>query len=303
MIPAIDVGPSSSQMISMSASNVRSTSSSVVIVSPSSARRTTSRPPATRSKSNACIGWPLASITKFVMSTTLLIGRIPAAVSRAFSHSGDGPIFTSSNRRAVKRGHSSGSWTSMRHARRRRRALPGIVGPRRRRQRRAGGRVDLARDAVDAQAVGPVRRDLQLEHVGGDRQHVGQRRARPQLGVEHHDPVVVGADRDLVLGQDHPVRLDAAQLGLLELRAVGHHRAGLGDGDDLAGGDVRRAADDLALVAGADVDRADGQAVGVRVLLGASARARRGSARARRRRACAAPRPSCRSSSGGARAR
>ena len=92
MIPAIDVGPSSSQMITMSASSVRSTSSSVVIVSPSSARRTTSRPPATRSKSNACIGWPLASITKFVMSTTLLIGRIPAAVSRAFSHSGDGPI-------------------------------------------------------------------------------------------------------------------------------------------------------------------------------------------------------------------
>ena len=113
MIPAIDVGPSSSQMISMSASNVRSTSSSVVIVSPSSARRTTSRPPATRSKSNACIGWPLASITKFVMSTTLLIGRIPAAVRRAFSHSGDGPIFTSSNRRAVKRGHRSGSWTSI----------------------------------------------------------------------------------------------------------------------------------------------------------------------------------------------
>ena len=47
------------------------------------------------------------------MSTTLLIGRMPAAVSRAFSHSGDGPIFTSSYRRAVKRGHSSGSWTSM----------------------------------------------------------------------------------------------------------------------------------------------------------------------------------------------
>ena len=116
MIPAIDVGPSSSQMITMSASNVRSTSSSVVIVSPSSARRTTSRPPATRSKSNACIGWPVASITKFVMSTTLLIGRIPAAVRRAFSHSGDGPILTSSYSRAVKRGHSSASWTSIAHA-------------------------------------------------------------------------------------------------------------------------------------------------------------------------------------------
>ena len=113
MIPPIEVGPSSSQMITMSESNVRSTSSSVVIVSPSSARRTISRPPATRSRSNACIGCPVASITKFVMSTTLLIGLIPAAVSRAFSHSGDGPSLMSSNRRAVKRGHSSASCTSI----------------------------------------------------------------------------------------------------------------------------------------------------------------------------------------------
>ena len=89
-----------------------------------------------------------------------------------------------------------------------------------------------------------------------------------QLGVEHHDPVVVGADRDLVLGQDHPVRLDAAELGLLQARAVGHDRARLGDRHDLPGRDVRGAAHDLALVAGADVDRADGQPVGVRVLLG-----------------------------------
>ena len=43
------------------------------------------------------------------MSTTLLIGRWPAAIRRAFSHGGDGPIVTSSNSRAVKRGHRSGA--------------------------------------------------------------------------------------------------------------------------------------------------------------------------------------------------
>ncbi len=47
------------------------------------------------------------------MSTTLEIGRCPAAISRALSHSGLGPIFTSSNTRAVKRGHSSGHSTMM----------------------------------------------------------------------------------------------------------------------------------------------------------------------------------------------
>ena len=43
------------------------------------------------------------------MSTTLLMGRWPAAIRRAFSHSGEGPIVTSVKTLAVKRGHSSGA--------------------------------------------------------------------------------------------------------------------------------------------------------------------------------------------------
>ncbi len=100
----------------------------------------------------------------------------------------------------------------------------GILGPGRRRQRRAGGGVQLAGDAVDAEAVGAVGRHLELEHVGRDRQHVVQRRARRELGVErqlveHHDARRGRrADLELVLGQDHPFRGDAAQLGRLQLR-------------------------------------------------------------------------------------
>ncbi len=45
------------------------------------------------------------------MSTTLLIGRCPAAVNRALSQSGEGPIVTSLNTRAVKRGQRSGTST------------------------------------------------------------------------------------------------------------------------------------------------------------------------------------------------
>ena len=45
------------------------------------------------------------------MSTTFEIGRWPAAIRRAFSHSGDGPIVTFSNTRPVKRGQRSGSCT------------------------------------------------------------------------------------------------------------------------------------------------------------------------------------------------
>ena len=52
-----------------------------------------------------------------------------------------------------------------------------VLVPRRRVERRAGGGVGLARDPVDGQAVGPVGGDLELEHVGREREHVFQRRA------------------------------------------------------------------------------------------------------------------------------
>ncbi len=179
------------------------------------------------------------------MSTTFEIGRWPAAISRAFSHAGDSPM------RDVLE-HAGGEPRAQVGALDGDRApvgdLPrraGILAPGRRRQRRAGGGMRLPGHPVDAEAVGPVGRDLERQHIGGDRQHLGQRRAGGQRIVEHHDPVVVGADRELVLGQDHPVRALAAELGHLQLGAVGHDRPRLGHRDRLAGGDVGRAADDL----------------------------------------------------------
>ena len=129
--------------------------------------------------------------------------------------------------------------------------------------------MDLTGDSVDREAVGAVGSDLELEHVGGDRQHAVQRCAGYQpVVVEDHDPGVLGADRDLVLGQDHPVRLLAAELGDLEPGAVGHHGAGLGDRDRLAGGHVRGAADDLARLIVTGIDDADAEPVGVWVAAG-----------------------------------
>ena len=84
---------------------------------------------------------------------------------------------------------------------------------------------------------------------------------------QDHDPVVVGAELELVLGQDHPRRLDPAELRLAQLLAAGHDGAGKRHRDGLARGDVWGAADDRPLAL-AVVDDADAQAVGVRVLLG-----------------------------------
>ena len=141
---------------------------------------------------------------------------------------------------------------------------PGRLG-----ERRAGGGVDLARDAVETELVRPVGRGLEVEHLGPERQDLLQRLPRPQpVGLQDHDPGVVGADLELVLGEDHPLGDLAAQLGLLELDPARHDRAGPRDGDRLAGGDVRRAAHDVGGLVLADVDGADLQTVGVGMLLG-----------------------------------
>ena len=61
-----------------------------------------------------------------------------------------------------------------------------------------------------------VHRGRHIEHPVGERQHVGERGSRLEAVREQHDPVVVGAEADLVLGEDHPARDLAAQLPLRE---------------------------------------------------------------------------------------
>ena len=125
--------------------------------------------------------------------------------------------------------------------------------------------MDLPRDAVDTQAVRTVRGDLEHQDLVAEWQQLAQRGTRRKLGVEHEDAAVVGADRELVLGEDHPVGLDPTELAHLELRAVGHHRPRPRDRDRLARADVRRTADDLRRGRAADVDHAQAEAVGVGV--------------------------------------
>ena len=85
---------------------------------------------------------------------------------------------------------------------------------------------------------------------------------------QHDDPGVVGAELELVLGEDHAVGDLAAQLRPLERASVGQHRAGHCDADRCAGAEVPRAADDLPRLGLADVDPAELQLVGIRVLPG-----------------------------------
>ena len=78
MMPARPVAFSLSAITSMLPFKTCSLPSSVVRCSPSLARRTTMVCSRTLSRSKACMGWPVSSMMKLVMSTMLLMGRTPA---------------------------------------------------------------------------------------------------------------------------------------------------------------------------------------------------------------------------------
>ena len=113
-----------------------------------------------------------------------------------------------------------------------------------RRERQVVQRRHFARDPVDREQVGPVARRLEDHDRLAQRQHLVQRRAGLGAVGEQHDPGVVGAEVDLVLGQDHPVGDLAAHLPALERDPVREHGAGQRHGDGRPGAEVPRAADD-----------------------------------------------------------
>jgi hypothetical protein len=126
----------------------------------------------------------------------------------------------------------------------------------------------LARHAGQAQAVGAVGGQLDGEQgvvqaeVGAD---VGAHRGI--LGQRVEAGVILG-EPELARRAQHAEGLDAAQLGLLDLELAGQDRTDHRAWHLHAGGSVGRAADDLQQFAGAGVDLAQLELVGVGVLLG-----------------------------------
>jgi hypothetical protein len=104
--------------------------------------------------------------------------------------------------------------------------------------------MDLPGHAVDAEAIDAVRAHLQLEHRVGERKDLRQRAAGRRVSVQEGDTPGIVADLKLGLGEDHALGGDPPELGLGELVPAGHDRARQGHRDELAGGDVRGAADD-----------------------------------------------------------
>ena len=137
---------------------------------------------------------------------------------------------------------------------------------RRRRELRVEECRHLAGDAVDGDEVRPVVARLQLQDRVRQRQHVRERRPGLDPVWQEHDSGVIGAQLDLVLGEDHPVAELAPNLASFQLEAGRQDGSRQGNADGGARAEVPGAADDLPGIALADVHLAELQAVRVGML-------------------------------------
>ena len=124
----------------------------------------------------------------------------------------------------------------------------------------------VARDADDAQAVGAVRRDADLDGVVVQFQVVTDVGADRRIQRQLDDAVMIVGNAQLGERAQHAFRRLAAQLGGLDFEVARQHRAHGGDRHFQAGTAVWRAADDVEQAIAAYVNLGDAQFVGVRVL-------------------------------------
>ena len=135
----------------------------------------------------------------------------------------------------------------------------------RQRQRQIEGQRCFTGKAKHGQAVRPVGRDADFKNVAIEIQGVHQFFAGAERVGQHENAVVLFAQPQFTFRADHPVRRFAAQLGRLDLHAVGHGRAHQRHGHGLTGGHVGCAADNGQHFTGAGIHRADVEMIGLRM--------------------------------------
>ena len=127
---------------------------------------------------------------------------------------------------------------------------------------------EIAGDAAHAEAVGAVRRHLDVDDGVAEPDQIGVPGSDRRVRRRFDDAVMIVAEAELIGRAQHAARGDAADHAFLEHRAGARDdRAGRGEDALHAGARVGRAADHLHLFL-AGVDHADLEPVGVRMALG-----------------------------------
>ena len=163
-----------------------------------------------------------------MISTRALIGRSPIAFSRRWSQSGEGPFFTPRTSRPAKTGQASAVSLSNSSSIGIGLAKAPLTGLTVLLQLAETGGGEIARDAAHAEAVGPVRRDGDLDHRIVKAERGGGGAADLGLRIELDDAAMLVGQLKLALGQQHAVRLDAPDLGLGQREVDAGHVAPTG---------------------------------------------------------------------------
>jgi hypothetical protein len=107
-------------------------------------------------------------------------------------------------------------------------------------------RRQVARDAIDAEAIRTVRRDRDLDHGIVPPKHFRRRRSHREVALQVDDAFMLVGEFELALGTHHAVRLDAANFRRFQHHAVdGDRRTWRRKDTGHAGACIRCAADDL----------------------------------------------------------
>ena len=127
-------------------------------------------------------------------------------------------------------------------------------------------RRDFAGDAGQRQAIGTIRRQLELEQIVVEIEILADRLTDRRIGRQHQQAGRVFGNAEFLGRTEHAGGLDAAHLGDLDREVAGQSGAGQGARHAQADGDIRRTADDGRRLAATGIDLADIQTVGIRML-------------------------------------
>ena len=132
------------------------------------------------------------------------------------------------------------------------------------------GRGEIAGNAVDSGRVGPVRRQVDLDHRVVELRPCRERRSDRSISRQVDDAVMLVGELQFAFRAHHAAAFDTAN-GADRQRHVdaGHIGSGRGEGADQTGARIGRAADHLHRVAGACIDHQHAQLVRVGMLFGA----------------------------------
>ena len=134
--------------------------------------------------------------------------------------------------------------------------------------RTAEQRRDIMRETDQTQAIGTVRRELQLDAGIGKAQIIGQRLAHRRIQRQLKQAGGIGIDAQLLGRTEHAERLHATQLGGLDRHATRQAGAHHGQRHLDADARIRRATDDLQQLALPRVHLAHLQTIGFGMLFG-----------------------------------